>query len=282
MVVSISRMDAASRMLSSIHLHEDVSTKSARANLAGNLQLPDAWLEDIDTTTTPKCGQIKCLFVSRTNPSNYGYTVSQHPNKPVQEMLQKATSKAQELSNTFGVRNTLLGEPFTMPCTERLQRILNQNLPSHCVMGKPRKPYHVGVNLTLQPIEIAPKDSILFGMSERKNLTAWKELEQLKVSLSEASLQETEARLRFDLNATLSMIHSTEGRCLIKDFQVLVHPPTGRIYQFDFDRCWEEGIHSGELNPWWVTHALQDFVEALLKKLRNHWMKKDDVIECNV
>lgn len=87
--------------------------------------------------------------------------------------------------------------------------------------------------LVVQPIEVAPDRSIVV---KKAVSSTWLSSVPL-LSLASERL-DFERRLQSDLNATLVLLNSAEGRCLHKDFQVVLDPGTGGIYHLDFDRCY--------------------------------------------
>merc|ERR1712070_247850 len=102
--------------------------------------------------------------------------------------------------------------------------------------------------LIVQPIELAPKDSILFGCFPNKAKFARKSLIQYFAdnlnqsstpSPTDLDLLTFNETLEYGYMSTVNMMRSGEGSCMRKDFQVLVDPLSGRIYQFDIERCFE-------------------------------------------
>lgn len=211
---------------------------------------PAAWLDDVHTGTGAlACGNVKCLYGSRadglhrtTARPHHGYLVAQQ-NRP-QEVIAEGWDLARDLEAQFAIRHLFLAAPRRMNCTAGLVARLGRDAKLSFVATKQtadqdrwRK-----TQLIVQPVELAPENSILFGCYRVKKAAAYAALENYFAAhypgrSAAAGRREFAAQLQFDHNATVRMLTSPEGACMANDFQVLVEPGTGRIYHLDFDRC---------------------------------------------
>lgn len=105
-------------------------------------------------------------------------------------------------------------------------------------------------SIVLQPIKLAPKDSIEVKAGGKNHTKLRKETSSrlkkfannsIAKPMTAKKLSQLEQQLESDIKALCRMICETS--CLIKDFQFLIDPWTGKIYHLDFDRCY------GKYNP---------------------------------
>ena len=217
------------------------SLGSAPVSVSTIFRLPSSeWLEDIDTETLLGCGAYKCAFPSRTtsrgNDSSssgsndpyrlrYGYLVT---NKFGLEKLERAFALAQELSETFAVKHTMLANPLAFG------------------EGEANKSFFV------QPIKLYSKQSFIFKCNSnlRHNYEPleWAKKLQLHSALVDPIV--FQERLQLDHNRTTEMMmYSNHSQCLAQDFQLVIDSITGSIFHIDIDRCFQKIRKSFKIKP---------------------------------
>jgi len=218
---------------------------NVNANASNLFLLPSSeWLEDIDTESSVLgCGVFKCAFHSRislrdSSSSNdperirYGYLVSDRIDIDIAE---RTFALAQKLSETFSIKHALLSNPITIG-------IVNANKNDH--------------SFFVQPIELYPKDSILFKCVSdvfKNNLISVKSFQ----SSALVDPKVFEERLRSEFHKTMEMMmDSNHSQCLSQDFQLVIDAITGSIVHVDIDRCFQTINRGG-------------WGEACIQKLQN-------------
>jgi len=272
------------------------------------------WFRDIDTNRPASCGVFKCMVESimknDNNSTQMGYLIAQgyngwkHKNmsqelrEGMQQRWRKKTlrsmhrgyRKSQELANLFSIRHFLVyGPPEHQQLSdEDAIRMLNQ-------LTRRKPSFQANSNndsdtppIIIQPTQIADHRSLFFGCHFSKLRTAHQQLEEWIGENSNSSktrntkhqsrtitYDDYQRNLLFDLNAIIKMLQSPEGKCLLNDFQVLIDPMMGQIYNFDVDRCYEGGLLEGES----CLDALKKYSHDLLEWKRNATMATDTRIK---
>ena len=245
---------------------------SGRTNASQYILPSLEWFDDIDTNSSVLgCGFYKCAFHSRTsrrdssnNPDRdrYGYivqnTIAQSGKKIGLDTEDGTFALAQELSETFSIRHTLLANPITVTTNQTFRGHKTKKRGS-VVEEMVRAPGVIesGSIVFVQPIELYPKDSILFKCKTDLFFKAMRSVQALK-SFSAIDPRAFEERLRSDLNKTIVMMDSERARCLSEDFQVVIDASTGSIIHIDMDRVLTTQV--GHYNYW---------NEACMQKLEN-------------
>jgi len=209
------------------------SLGSASVSVSTPFRLPSSkWLEDIDTESVLGCGKWKCAFPSRTTSrgdarSTNSSSSSNDPDRYRYGYLVTTSTKgyprgkgtfalAQELSETFSVKHTMLAKPLTFG------------------IGKTNKSFVV------QPIKLYSKDSLLFKCNREHTNTnpfEWAKTIQFHSALVDPIV--FQERLRSDLTKTTKlMTDSKYSECLAHDAQLVIDSITGSIIQIDIDRCY--------------------------------------------
>ena len=221
------------------------------------------WLKDIDTESALGCGLLKCAFPSRTSARNddctttnssswssdpdrdcYGYLVSTIMDF---DNAKRAFALAQQLSETFGVKHTLLATPLAFGIGEE----------------------ETNTSIVVQPIKLYPKDAFLFKCAQSRH--KYQELvERAKTFQIHSALVDPivfKKRLQSDYNKTTAMMmdYNNCSRCLIKDFQLAIDPITGSIIHIDIDRCFQT-FPNRSWNTTNITDCMQE-VETITKSM---------------
>jgi len=236
------------------------------------LQFPmhsSKWLDDIASVV--RCGYFKCAHASKTsltydsdNPNRikYGYLISEE--RTVQalsreyrssQVLEWTADKAQHLSRNYAIKHLLIGRPktFNVNATKEAIGNLTKTLSGkenqmHPTKGKPgmslskyKALLKATKELIVQPIELAPEGSIVWGCWGKVKENANDQVKRTATKhnkLSPPALKKMIDTMLFDLKATQEMMANlTDGLCLQEDFQVMVDVIGGGIYQIDLDRC---------------------------------------------
>jgi len=217
------------------------SLGSASVSASTTFRLPSSeWVRDIDTKILLGCGAFKCAFPSRTTSrgddssssgSNdpyrlrYGYLVT---NKFGLDYAERTFALAQELSETFAVKHTMLANPLAFG------------------EGEANKSFFV------QPIKLYSKQSIIFMCNSnlRPNYEPleWAKKLQLHSALVDPIV--FQERLQLDHNRTTEMMmYSNHSQCLAQDFQLVIDSITGSIFHIDIDRCFQKIRKSFKIKP---------------------------------
>ena len=267
------------------------------------------WLDDIDYTTAHPnyksdiCGTQKCLFESIINNNNslshdrYGYLIAIERERKIGSMAdylslnKQGWDKGHELASKFDIKHLMLTEPHLIDTDLRLEI---SKEPYFGTLSKERRHTSTPNNhedltkhnhqLIVQPIQLAPEGSYLFGCSKAKLRNAKTSLGNIdwdntvfsaakgKEQNEEQFLQQFETQLRQDLNATLRTLWSSEGFCLWADFQLLIDPYKGSIYHLDFDRCFlHKGYFSDPSRQTLCQRALLEHADELMNTVRSHF-----------
>ena len=154
--------------------------------------------------------------------------------------------------------------------------------------------------LLIQPISVAPSYYLFFGCTGRKLRTSQQQLQfwmnhketsrrgyneeritttLIKTSSRKTSLEDKttmtvpqisyeqyEFQLSRDFRVTYEMLSSRAGKCLVNDFQIMIDPITGRMYQLDIDRCFERKDQTQLVT---CMNELQNYTQTLLE-----WKKR--------
>ena len=233
--------------------------------------LPDSeWIDDIEPNITGMCGAFKCVFESKTNKGRdidrYGYLLAQvYDSEKGFDTIQRGWEKAQLLSSKYDIRHLFLAGPQERTISQQLADELSRNSQNS---------YFKEPKLIIQPVRMVPPRSYMFGCYESKRQNAGKKLAEYLLELNsnsnsstaltttsgvdereryqqqqqqQARLQRFEDTIRCDLNTTSTALLSTEGNCMVADFQVFIDPQSGKIYHLDFDRCFERKAANPDL-----------------------------------
>jgi len=232
---------------------------------------PSRWIKDISSPMF--CGSYKCAFGSNMNRgrnrTQFGYLLAQQ-----KEFKRSAhqTRHVQMLHELHGISHFMQGQPQLFNVTATQMAAMDvKGLKRSFFKYKPTTIKEKDGPLIVQPIQLAPENSILFGCMENKNAHAWEELRELakrQQRLTSVELQAFEERASFDLNATQSALHSAEGACLYTDFQVFVDPDAGSIHHVDFDFCPGKGypLKQQNMSKADCLRNLRDFLVAAHKQ----------------
>jgi len=219
---------------------------------------PSEWVKDISSLIS--CGGYKCVFRSHAS-EHYGYSVSQqlHRDQSLDDLV-RATDLAQQLSEAFHIRHLLVGHPLRLNITG--EQISEKGMDDLAMAANQRRRIRFlptdpsdleNTQLIVQPIELAPKDSFVFGCAIKKKKFA---METLQSYLANTTAMPAAKRLKFvetmltDLDASARMVNSTMGSCMKYDFQILIDPSTGNFYHFDIDRCFDKNVPIENHKEW--------------------------------
>ena len=203
------------------------------------------WLEDMDVDATAiSCGLYKCLLPSRTNrqhldehgrrttsigngdgnsnvqlPTQFAYLVAPDVmEKRFWSAVVDGWELASELSKKFSIQHFLRAAPRRLKCTEDLSaRLQNAKRAGHGGRQIPNKFDNLSpeIDLIVQPIEVAPDNALLFKcVGNVVELLPSNKNTKLPPLSTASERLEFENRLRFELEATVALMNSTEGRCL--------------------------------------------------------------------
>jgi hypothetical protein len=166
--------------------------------------------------------------------------------------LVKATDLAQQLSDAFHIRHLLVGQPQRLNITK--DQIHSKGMDNLYMSANQRRRIRFvptdssdldNTQLIVQPIQLAPRDAIVFGCATKKKNFA---MATLQGYLANTTAMPASRRLKFvenmltDLDASNRMVNSAMGSCMKYDFQILIDPHTGSFYHFDIDRCFDKNV----------------------------------------
>jgi len=231
------------------------------------------WLDDVASSVF--CGTWKCAFhskISQEHNSNHsnqiklGYLLSQGPSFLE---LKLGAVRARELAERYAIKHFQLGHPrkFNITAKQIAEMGLNNNTKLVKGTSLDYQTAEKEPQIFVQPIQLAPKRSIVFGCNKRIEHHAKRKLIELtrnQQHLAAFEIKAFETQVKFDMNATRKMLSSDEGACLRYDFQVFFNPDTGSIHQLDFDRCMKTGTQSKEKDENCI-NIFQDFLNSAYK-----------------
>jgi hypothetical protein len=192
---------------------------------------------DVDTTNGGICGAFKCFFLSRACPQSLGYLVVTENAETSFKKGQRAKEFGEALQEQYPSIKVLtpwkveiryMSEDHTERLNSDLYLLKNGDISNKGWFREGR--------VTVYTVPTAPTPHyqikrLLFGNKVANlvkrhmeanpdfNLTMWKENFQTSVDLIVDLLP--------------------EEPCIAKDFQVLLEIPTGHLWHFDLDRCFE-------------------------------------------
>mmetsp|Transcript_11185 Transcript_11185/g.12810 ORF Transcript_11185/g.12810 Transcript_11185/m.12810 type:complete len:414 (-) Transcript_11185:223-1464(-) len=254
------------------------------------------WVRDVLEVVA--CGKFKCVFRSRKFPDTYGYIASQ-TDISIQVL---ASELARNLASEIGIRQFYIGPPHRISCSEqplagklalKLNRMARRSRKSTYQYWRCSDPES---NLILQPIRlIQTKCCVELKLATKKDEEgSYNKLENFFVATQASSscrelngmeqngterngteLQRFKEQLQLDIDALEKMLWKRS--CLTIDFQILVDPWTGRIYHYDFDRCWQSVNYPAVFKRMRedILRQVKRFTDVLLKihhrrEMKNH------------
>ena len=193
--------------------------------------------EDVDTATSGLCGGFKCFFLSRAYPQSVGYLVV--PEKAAQSFKkgQRAKEFGENLQEQFPALKILT--PWNVELrymSEDNAHKLNSNLYLLKTGDISNKSHYAEGNVTVYTVPTAPTPNYLLKGRLFGNKVATLVKKQMD-SNPDFDLTRWNENFRTSIDVVLQLLPAEP--CLCKDFQVLLEVPTGHLWHFDLDRCFE-------------------------------------------
>ena len=221
-----------------------------------SMAIIDSNMEILGPEPTGECGKFKCFF--RVN-SGLGYLLAQDRTSETnwtQSMVMAGNWQfGNYLETRFHQKHLMLGPPIERNISAKVATRLNSNLLRVSYNYEPFTSRYVAGTLSIQPVQSAPKGSVLWGCNKRKRRTGPQRFQTLL-----ATVNDKEAfllRIRQQLASLMKALRAEP--CLLSDFQVII-TPSGDIYWIDLDAC----AHSPKRLP-----TNQEAVQSCLQMVRN-------------
>lgn len=242
------------------------------------LQFPlhryDWWVDDIATVLG--CGKVKCAYYSKASvlhnstSTKYGYIISQERYRSSFKEQQLTAEDANQLGDRYQIKHGYIGMPKRLNVTKQQNKNILSSLKLRNARGR-YSPTHMRkeasetdedfqklfrkTQLIVQPIKLAPTDSIFWGcFSEKSNHAHVKitEYAETHPPLSPLAYKHMKKTLLFDYNATNRfMSNLTDASCYQGDMQMMIDPVGGSIFHIDMDRCFNEKAEKKTFGNHW-------------------------------
>mmetsp|Transcript_26729 Transcript_26729/g.77077 ORF Transcript_26729/g.77077 Transcript_26729/m.77077 type:complete len:648 (-) Transcript_26729:1032-2975(-) len=207
--------------------------------------------ENIKDTDKIKCGANKCFFELRAH-DNIGYLATpskrSYPSKQSEEAwfesLQAAWDLEKQLGEKYGILHFALEPPRSLTISKEFEG-LNEKLwrddkqeYARVLRSRNSKKYRLNFpsqsTAYIQKMKKAPSPNLLIGCANSKVQQFKKEVADFLPLIDDKKRFAREFKLNLDMAREIMK----EEKCLIQDFQVL-SDSEGRVFHFDFDRCFE-------------------------------------------